>query len=98
MTWGLHQVIEIVSQGVRANMQQRVRWYESAGVSELWLVDADRRMSKVLRLDGRGRYAAVDASAALESEALGGLRVPAAWLWQEPLPRIDRVMREWGLV
>lgn len=91
-------VIEIVSQGVRANMQQRVRWYESAGISELWLVDADRRMSEVLRLDGRGRYATVDASAALESEALGGLRVPAAWLWQEPLPRIDRVMRELGLV
>jgi Uma2 family endonuclease len=91
-------VIEIVSQGVRANEQQRVRRYESAGVSELWLVDADRRMSEVLRLDGSGRYAAVDASAALESKALGGLRVPAAWLWQEPLPRIDRVMREWGLV
>lgn len=91
-------VIEIVSRGVRTNTRQRVRWYESAGVPELWLVDADRRASEVLRLDGRGRYAAVDASAVLESEAVGGLRIPAAWLWQEPLPRIDRVMREWRLV
>lgn len=90
-------VIEIVSRGVRANTRQRVRWYESAGVPELWLIDADRGVSEVLQMNASGRYAAVDASAVLESEALGGLRIPAGWLRQEPLPRIDHVIREWGL-
>lgn len=92
-------VVEIVSRGVRANTcESRLPAYESAGVPEVWLIDVDRCVAEAWRLDGSGRYAAVDASAALESEALGGLRIPAAWLWQKPLPRIDRVMREWGLV
>jgi Uma2 family endonuclease len=91
-------VIEIVSRGARANTRQRVRWYESAGVPELWLIDADRQGAEVLRLDGAGRYAAVDASADLASEALGGLRIPTRWLWQQPLPRLTEVQKAWGLI
>lgn len=94
-------VVEIVTRGVRADLHgTRLRAYEMAGVPELWRIDADQRVAETWRLGGDGRYVPVGMAARpamLESEGLDGIRIPAEWLWQEPLPRLSFVLGEWGL-
>jgi Uma2 family endonuclease len=95
-------VVEIVSRGARADVHgTRLRAYETAGVPELWRVDADHRVAETWRLGGGGRYLPIGMAvrpAMLESEGLGGIRLPAEWLWQEPLPRLTEVQKAWGLI
>lgn len=93
-------VVEIVSPGNRASIRGG-RWYdyEAAGVREFWLVDADRRVVEAWRLDERSRYRQVPLGdpPVLRSEVLPGIAIPVAWLWERPLPRLHRVLNEWGL-
>jgi Uma2 family endonuclease len=93
-------VIEIVSPSTRA-VDRGVKYYEyeQAGVPEYWLVDPLRERVEAYRLGAGGVYRplALGDPEVLRSEVLPGLWIPVAWLWQQPLPLMPAVFREWGL-
>ena len=74
--------------------------YQQGGVREFWLLDPELRQAAFYRLDDQGRYQpmALDENGRYHSVVLPGLWLEVGWLWQEPLPRLLHVLREWGLV
>lgn len=94
-------VVEIISPESRGRDRgDKYYEYEQAGVREYWLVDPARRQAEFYQLTGRGVYELVhsDERGRFESRVLPGLWIEAEWLWQEPLPPLLGVLREWGLV
>jgi len=74
--------------------------YERAGIPEYWLLDPDRRQAEFYQLDDAGRYRLVpaDARGVYQSRVLPRLRLPVAWLWQEPLPTLLDALRALALL
>ena len=94
-------VVEIISPESRGRDRgDKYYEYEQAGVREYWLVDPARRQAEFYQLTGRGVYELVrsDERGRFESRVLPGLWIQVEWLWQEPLPPLLGVLREWGLV
>jgi len=94
-------VVEIISPESRGRDRgDKYYEYEQAGVREYWLVDPARRQAEFYQLTGRRVYELVhsDERGRFESRVLPGLWIEAEWLWQEPLPPLLGVLREWGLV
>ncbi|HET7463974.1 MAG TPA: Uma2 family endonuclease [Longimicrobium sp.] len=91
-------VVEIPSVATRGRARGQ-RWcdYETAGVQEYWLIDPDREIAEAWRLGPKGWYEPVQLGTppVLQSDAMGGLRIPAAWLWRKPVPRLRKILREW---
>ena len=59
-----------------------------------------RRQAEFYQLgsDGIYRSVPVDAAGIYRSTVLNGLWLKVEWLWQEPLPLLLAVLKEWGLV
>jgi Uma2 family endonuclease len=94
-------VVEIISRDSRARDRgEKFYEYEQGGVREYWLLDYLRRQAEFYRLGPDGIYRAVPlgADGIYRSAVLDGLWLKADWLWQEPLPLLLSVLREWGLV
>lgn len=94
-------VIEIISPDSRVRDRgEKFYEYEQAGVPEYWLIDPDRKKVEAHRLGADATYEAVPLGnpPVLRADCLPGMWVLADWLWQEPLPRINDVQREWGLI
>ena len=73
--------------------------YEKGGVGEYWLIDPVRQLAEFYHLEGGAyRLAPVDEVGVYRSAVLSGLWLRVEWLWQEPLPPLLDVLREWGLV
>jgi len=74
--------------------------YEQGGVREYWLIDPLREQAEFYCLgdDGIYRLAPVGEDGIFRSVVLEGLWLRADWLWQEPLPPLMSVLKEWGLV
>ena len=74
--------------------------YEKAGVREYWLIDPARRQAEFYRLGSDGIYSAVMSGAGgiFHSDVIKGLWLKVDWLWQDPLPTLMSVLKEWGLV
>lgn len=93
-------VVEIVSPSTRAE-DRGVKYYEyeAAGVREYWLIDPLRERVEAYRLGPGGVYepVALGDPPVLRSEVLTGMWIPAAWLWQRPLPAMRTVFAEWGV-
>lgn len=88
-------VVEIVSPESRGRDRgDKFYEYQEGGVSEYWLVDPDTQRAEFYHLDTNGVYQNVppDSEGVYRSRAMTGLWVRIAWLWQEPLPQINRVM------
>jgi Uma2 family endonuclease len=93
-------VVEIISpESVGRDRGEKFVEYEQAGVPEFWLPDPDRRWAEFYQLGADGRYRTVfaGASGVYESSVLPGFRLPVDWLWQEPLPKVAKALRELGL-
>ena len=93
--------VEVVS----ADSQRRDRVdkfyeYEQGGVREYWLIDPARKEAEFYLLgdDKVYRPAAVVADGEFHSAVLKGLRLKVEWLWQEPLPPLLTVLKEWGII
>lgn len=90
-------VVEIVSpDSFERDRGSKFLEYEKAGVPEYWIIDPDREVAEFyLLVNGRfqlqvvtdGRYTA---------SVLPTVWVKPAWFWQDPLPRLRQVLREWG--
>jgi len=93
--------VEIISQESRSrDRRDKFREYEQGGVREYWLIDPIREQAEFYCLDENGTYrlAAIDEEGIFRSVVLAGLWLKVHWLWQDPLPPLMSMLREWGLV
>jgi len=74
--------------------------YEKAGVREYWLIDPARKQAEFYRLGSNGIYSAatIGDDGIYHSQVIEGLWLKVDWLWQDPLPTLMSVLKEWGLV
>jgi Uma2 family endonuclease len=94
-------VIEIISRDTRGvDRGEKFYEYEQARVPEYWLIDPDRRKVESYRLGPDGAYepAPTGDPEILRADALPGMSMPVAWLWQESLPKVSDVQKAWGLI
>lgn len=93
--------VEIISPESQAR-DRGDKFYEYAqgGVREYWLIDPIRKQAEFYQLSEAGIYnvAAVGEDGIFRSVVLEGLQLKVEWLWQEPLPLLMSVLREWKLV
>lgn len=93
--------IEVISPESRPrDRQDKYYEYQQAGVSEYWLFDPIRKQGEFYRLTDEGNYTLVPVGddGIFRSEVLADLWLNVDWLWQEPLPQLMFVLKEWGLV
>ena len=93
--------IEVISPDSRSRDRgDKYYEYEQAGVREYWLFDPIRKQAEFYRLGSTGIYALVviGVDGIFRSEVLKDLWLKVDWLWQEPLPPLMSVLKEWGLV
>ena len=71
-----------------------------AGVREYWVIDPSRKQAEFYLLGPDGIYASmpVGEDGIFHSEVLDGFWIKVDWLWQDPLPTLMSVLKEWGLV
>lgn len=95
-------VVEIISPESRARDRgDKFYEYEQGGVREYWLIDPIRKQAEFYVLgasDGIYRAAPTGGDGLYESDVLKGLKLKVEWLWQEPLPTLLSVLKEWKLV
>jgi Uma2 family endonuclease len=74
--------------------------YEQAGIREYWLIDPIRKQAEFYRLGSDGIYFAVTIGddGIFHSDVIADLWLKVDWLWQDPLPTLMSVLKEWGLV
>ena len=90
--------IEIVSpESILRDRGTKYAEYEAAGVREYWILDKDTARADFFALDTGGRFqrAQPDAAGIYRSDVLAGLWINLAWFWQDPLPPMNQVRREW---
>lgn len=89
-------VIEIVSpESIARDRGEKFVEYEQAGIPEYWLIDPLRRRAEFYRLaQGMYRLVEPDAHGIYRSAVVEGFWLRVAWLWQEPLPMEEDVLRE----
>ena len=94
-------VIEIVSPESQARDRgEKFYEYEKAGVPEYWMLDQPRQQAEFYELDQDGRYQRIEIrdEGIFRSTVIEGLWLKVDWLWQDPLPTLMSVLKEWGLV
>jgi Uma2 family endonuclease len=74
--------------------------YEEAGIPEYWILDQTRKRAEFYHLDKDGTYKLIDPddTGIYRSTVIEGLWLKVDWLWQDPLPPLMYVLKEWGLV
>jgi Uma2 family endonuclease len=93
-------VIEIISPESRTRDKgDKFYEYEAAGVREFWLIDPDRKRAEFYTLGEDGFFNFEVAEDGLfKSKVLEGLTLKVDWLWQENLPNLMDVLKDWKLV
>jgi Uma2 family endonuclease len=94
-------VVEVISPESRARGRgEKFYEYEAGGVREYWLIDPVRRQVEQHRLGTEGVFETVSLGdpPRLSSEAFPGIWIDPAWLWEERRPKLNAILKEWGLV
>ncbi len=93
-------VIEVVSpESQTRNRRDKLREYEAAGVREYWIIDPVGQEAEFCDLGKDGRYERVPLrEGVFHSVVVPGLWLRVEWLWQQPLPSLWTILREWKLV
>lgn len=94
-------IIEIISpESIIRDTQDKFEEYEKAGVKEYWLIDYKRKTANFYGLDENNEYKLLSISAdnKFESLVVEGLWIKTDWLWQEELPNLMDILKEWELV
>lgn len=94
-------IIEIISPESRGRDRgDKFYEYEKAGVREYWIIDYERQKVEFYNLDKDGFFQMVfaDETNIFQSQVLPNLRLNVSWLWQEKLPNLLQVLKEWELV
>lgn len=98
---GADLVIEVISpESIIRDTQDKFEEYQKAGVKEYWLIDYKRKTANFYELDKNKEYKLLPLSAntKFESRVIEGLWIKTDWLWQENLPNLMDVLKEWELV
>jgi Uma2 family endonuclease len=93
--------VEIISTESRARDRgEKFYEYEQGGVREYWLIDPIRKQAEFYLLGEDNLYhlAPIGEDAKFHSVVLKGLSLKVDWLWQEPLPPLLDVLKEWKLI
>lgn len=94
-------VVEVVSPDSRSvDRGDKFSEYEAGGVREYWVIDPQRKRAEFYWLNEE-RFlepVAVAEDRIYRSRVMDGLWVRVDWFWQEPLPPLLSVLREWGIV
>jgi len=93
--------VEVVSPDSQTrDRRDKFHEYQMAGVREYWLIDPSRKQAEFYLLGPDGIYASmpVGEDGIFHSEVLDGFWIKVDWLWQDPLPTLMSVLKEWGLV
>ncbi len=94
-------IIEIISPESRGRDRgDKFYEYEIAGVREYWIIDYEREKVEfyITGDDGFFQMVYADETNIFNSRVLPNLRLNVAWLWQEKLPNLLHVLKEWELV
>lgn len=93
-------VVEIISpESLIRDRGDKFYEYEKGGVSEYWLIDPIRKQAEFYRMeDGVYRLVPVGADGIFHSAVVAGLWLRVELLWQEPLPSLMTVLKEWQLI
>jgi len=94
-------VVEVVSPESRSvDRGEKFSEYEAGGVREYWMIDPQRKRAEFYQLNEEGflEPALVGGDRTYRSRVLEGLWVKIDWFWQEPLPPLLSVLKEWGIV
>ncbi len=94
-------VIEVISpESIVRDTQDKFEEYETAGVKEYWIIDPNRRTTIFYGFDEDGKYKMLPISAAgkFESLVIEGLWINTNWLWQEELPNLLDILKEWKII
>jgi Uma2 family endonuclease len=94
-------VIEVISTESRTRDRgEKFYEYEEGGVREYWLIDPQRKQAEFYQRDTNGYYQMIsaDETGSYHSQVLPGLWIKVEWLWQEPLPQLLNVLKEWKLI
>jgi Uma2 family endonuclease len=94
-------VVEIISpESRKRDRGDKFYEYEEAGVREYWIIDTDRKQAEFhgLGKDGVYRPLTVDKEGMFRSKTMTGFWFKVDWLWQEPLPSLLDVLKEWKLI
>lgn len=92
-------VVEVISpESLARDRGDKFYEYEKGGVGEYWLLDPIRQLAEFYRLEhGVYQLAPVNEEGTYRSTLIAGLWLRVAWLWQEPLPPLMSILKEWGL-
>jgi Uma2 family endonuclease len=93
-------VVEILSDATRERDLRMREEYAVGGVPEYWMIDPEQKWVEVCRLTSADSYetASDGSSGIVRSEVFQGLWFRTGWLLEKPVPRIDAVLKEWGLL
>lgn len=92
-------VIEVISTESRSRDRgEKFYEYEEGGVREYWLIDPQRKQAEFYQREANGFYRAIPTTDSYHSQVLPGLWLKVDWLWQEPLPKLLSILKEWRLV
>ena len=94
-------IIEILSpESIERDTQVKFREYEMAGIKEYWTIDPNTRTAIFYGFDENGKYKMLPISAdgIFESRVIENLWIDTNWLWQENLPNLMGVLKEWKLI
>lgn len=94
-------VIEVISpESVVRDTEDKFEEYEAAGVKEYWLINPNRRTVNFYGFDENGKYKMLPISADgnFESRVIENLWIKTDWLWQETLPNLIDILKEWKLI
>jgi len=97
---GADLAIEVVSpDSVFRDTVEKFGEYQTAGVSEYWIIDHNRRTANFYGFDGAGKYELLPLSpdSTFSSRVIAGLWIQTDWLWKEPLPRLMDILKEWDI-
>ncbi|MGH2386584.1 MAG: Uma2 family endonuclease [Chloroflexota bacterium] len=85
-------VVEVLSpESIGRDRGDKFFEYQAAALPEYWLIDPITRRAEFYQLDTQGVYTLVtpDANGIYRSSTLADFWLDIAWLWLDPLPRIE---------
>ncbi len=94
-------IIEILSpESIEWDTQIKFREYEMAGIKEYWTIDPNTRTAIFYGFDETGKYKmlTISADGIFESRVIENLWIDTNWLWQENLPPLMDILKEWKII
>lgn len=93
-------IVEVISKESRQRDRgEKFYEYEASGVKEYWLIDYQRKKAEFYQLQPDGTYEMIGTeNDVYRSKVLPGFWLKVKWLWQDPFPRMQDILKEWGLI